>query len=129
MYDIFLNLKYIKKDREVLDIFSAIDKVDVTTEAFEKGVVKLCVKTSGMCFEYFHGFLRIMSLTDRKLCDILLPFQSIVKFLSFRELPKHALSVNSVTRSLDGGGVRAHSHTPANAILRTHVWYVAHRKH
>ena len=91
MYDIFLNLKYIKKDREVLDICSTIDKVDVTTEAIEKGVVKVCIKTSGVCFEYVHGFLRIMSLTDRKLCDILLPFQSIMKIFIIQRTTKTCL--------------------------------------
>ena len=56
-----------KTDREVLYTCSTIDKVDTTSEAFGKAGVKLCIKTSALFCECFHGFFRIKSLTDRKL--------------------------------------------------------------
>ena len=70
-----------KTDHEVLDICSNIDKVDATPKVIGKAGVKLCIKKSGMCYEYFHGFLKIISLTDRKLYYLFLPFQSIVQIL------------------------------------------------
>ena len=70
-----------KIDCEVLDICSTIDKVDATPKVIGKAGVKLCIKKSGMCYEYFHGFLKIISLTDRKLYYLFLPFQSIVQIL------------------------------------------------
>ena len=70
-----------KTDHGVLDICSNIDKVDATSKVIGKAGVKLCIKKSGMCYEYFHGFLKIVSLTDRKLYYLFLPFQSIVEIL------------------------------------------------
>ena len=70
-----------KTDHEVLDICSNIDKVDATPKIIGKAGVKLCIKKSGMCYEYFHSLLKIISLTDRKLYYLLLPFQSIVQIL------------------------------------------------
>ena len=70
-----------KTDHEVLDICSNIDKVDATPKVIGKAGVKLCIKKSGMCYEYFHSLLKIISLTDRKLYYLLLPFQSIAPIL------------------------------------------------
>ena len=70
-----------KTDHEVLDICSNIDKVDATSKVIGKAGVKLCIKKSGMCYEYFHGFLKIISLTDRKLYYLFLSFQSMVQIL------------------------------------------------
>ena len=96
-----------KIDCEVLDICSTIDKVDATPKVIGKAGVKLCIKKSGMCYEYFHGFLKIISLTDRKLYYLFLPFQSIVKnFIIQRTTTKTGLVNKRVTASLDGKGVR-----------------------
>ena len=70
-----------KTDHEVLDICSNIDKVDATPKVIGKAGVKLCIEKSGPCYKCFHGFLKIISLTDRKLYYLFLPFQSIVKIL------------------------------------------------
>ena len=61
-----------KTDGEDLVICFGIDKLDATPEVIGKAAVKLCIKTSGMCYESFHGFLRIVRLADRKLYYIFL---------------------------------------------------------
>ena len=61
-----------KTDGQVLVICFDIDKVDATPEVIGKAAVKLCIKTSGMCYKSFHGCLRIISPADRKLYYIFL---------------------------------------------------------
>ena len=77
----------------------------------------------------FPWFLWIISLTDRNYIIFYFRFNRSWKILSFRELSKQTLLINSVTLSLDGIGLRSYSHAPTNAILRTQVRYVGHRKH
>ena len=69
-----------KTDREVLDICSNIDKLDAAPKVIGKAGVNLCIKKPGMCYEYFHGFLKIVSLTDRKLYYLFLHFNLSYKF-------------------------------------------------
>ena len=69
-----------KTDHEVLDICYNIDKVDATPKVIGKAGVNLCIKKPGMCYEYFHGFLKIVSLTDRKLYYLFLHFNLSYKF-------------------------------------------------
>ena len=95
-----------KIDCELLDICSTIDKVEATPKVIGKAGVKLCIEKSGLCY-CFHGFLKIISLTDRKLYYLFLPFQSIVKiFIIQRTTTKTGLVNKRVTVSLDGKGVR-----------------------
>ena len=96
-----------KMDCKVLDICSTIDKADATPKVIRKVGVKLCIEKSGPCYKCFHGFLKIISLTDRKLYYLFLPFQSIVKiFIIQRTTTKTGLVNKRVTASLDGKGVR-----------------------
>ena len=96
-----------KIDCEVLDICSTIDKVDATPKVIGKAGVKLCIEKSGPCYKCFHGFLKIIRLTDRKLYYLFLPFQSIEKkFIIQRTTTKTGLVNKRVTASLDGKGVR-----------------------
>ena len=96
-----------KIDCKVLDICSTIDKVDATPKVIGKAGVKLCIEKSGLCSKCFHGFLKIISLTDRKLYYLFLPFQSIVKnFIIQRTTTKTGLVNKRVTASLDGKDMR-----------------------